>query len=268
MSGRAIRLEPSFREKIWGSRALAPWYPDPAEKIGEVWFSQESDAPLLLKFIFTTERLSVQVHPDDEYARRVEHSAGKTEMWHILRADPGATIALGFREPLTKERLREASLSGEIETLLDWVPVKPGETYFVCAGMVHAIGAGIALAEIQQFSDITYRLYDYGRPRELHLDRAIEVTRLDPHPGAAQPLPMTDGVERLVACPFFVTDRIALDGGLQFRTTAADSEFWIVIHGDGTIDGRPFRAGEAWQAPAGTYELAGNAIFLRTYYPS
>ncbi|MEO8658233.1 MAG: class I mannose-6-phosphate isomerase [Bryobacteraceae bacterium] len=267
MSARAIRLEPSFREKIWGSQALSPWFPDPAEKIGEVWFSQEADAPLLLKFIFTTERLSVQVHPNDEYARRVEHSAGKTEMWHILRADPGATIALGFRKPLSPERLREASLSGEIETLLDWVPVKPGETYFVCAGMVHAIGAGIALAEIQQFSDITYRLYDYGRPRELHLDRAIEVTRMDPHHGAAQPLPMTDGVERLVACPYFVTDRIAIDGPELFRTAAPSSEFWIVTDGAGTIDGEPFREGEVWQAPAGGYELNGNATILRTYYP-
>lgn len=267
MSGRALRLEPSFRGKIWGATALSPWFPDSTEKIGEVWFSRESEIPLLLKFIFTTQRLSIQVHPDDDYGGRMENSAGKTEMWHILRAEAGAAIALGFREPLTPERVREASLSGEIEHLLNWVQVKPGDTYFVRAGMVHAIGAGIALAEIQQFSDVTYRLYDYGRPRELHLDRAMDVARMTPHPGSAEPLPMTDGVERLVACPYFITDRIAVDGSMTVKTAAPKSEFWIVTHGAGSIDSQPFRAGEVWMVPAGTYQLDGDAHLLRTYAP-
>ena len=267
MSASALRLPPSFREKVWGTTDLSPWFPDSQSKIGEVWFSRETEIPLLLKFIFAAERLSVQVHPNDEYGRRVEGSAGKTEMWHILRAAPGAAIALGFHEPLSPERLREASLSGEIETLLNWVPVKPGETYFVCAGMVHAIGAGIALAEIQQFSDITYRLYDYGRPRELHLGRALDVSRMTPHPGAVEPLPMTDGAERLIACPYFVTDRIVVDGSMTLSTAAPAAEFWMITHGEGVLEGEPFRAGEVWFAPGGSYRLDGHAAFLRTYAP-
>ena len=118
------------------------------------------------------------MHPDDEFAARTKNSRGKTEMWHILRADPGAQIALGFRRPITPERLRGASISGEIEQLLHWVDVQPGQTFFTPAGTVHAIGAGIALCEIQQHSDVTYRLYDYGRPRELHLDKAADVSNL------------------------------------------------------------------------------------------
>jgi mannose-6-phosphate isomerase len=96
-----VRLPTSFKEKIWGALDLAPWYPDPGKKIGEVWF--EADVPLLVKFVFTSERLSVQVHPDDAFAAAHEKSLGKTEMWYVLRADPGAQIALGFREPITRE---------------------------------------------------------------------------------------------------------------------------------------------------------------------
>jgi mannose-6-phosphate isomerase len=124
-------------------------------------------------------------------------------MWHILRADPGAQIAIGFREPITKDRLRESSLSGEIEHLLRWVDVSPGETYFIPAGTVHAIGAGIALCEIQQHSDVTYRLYDYGRPRELHLDKALQVADTSAHDGRPVPLP--------IDCAYFHTDLLLMD---------------------------------------------------------
>src|SRR5579872_6074020 len=156
------RLTPSFREKPWGSTHLAPWFPNPATRIGEVWF--ETDAlPVLVKFLFTTEKLSVQVHPEDDYARTHHDSRGKTEMWHILAAEPGAKIAAGFREGLSAEQLKSASLSGEIEQMLEWFDASPGDTFFIPAGTVHAIGAGLTLCEIQQHSDITYRLYDYGR---------------------------------------------------------------------------------------------------------
>ena len=126
--------------------------------------------PLLVKLLFTSDNLSVQVHPGDAYAREHHNSRGKTEMWHILRAEPEAKIALGLRERVTPERLREAAQSGEIMELLNWVPARPGDTFFVPAGTIHAIGGGLALCEMQQHSDITYRLYDYGRPRELHLE--------------------------------------------------------------------------------------------------
>src|SRR5580658_8420523 len=124
--GPAIRLEPSLRERVWGRTQLAPWFPDSAQRIGEAWYLTDRELPLLVKLIFTSERLSVQVHPDDGEAG----PRGKTEMWHILDAEPGATIALGFREPITRERLWEATRTGEVEHLLRWVPVKAGETYF------------------------------------------------------------------------------------------------------------------------------------------
>ena len=145
-----IRLTQTPYDKVWGSPALAPWFPAyEGGKVGEVWLTHQPALPLLFKFLFTTERLSVQVHPDDDFAGRHENSRGKTEMWRILRADPGAEIALGFTHRLTRERAMEAAKSGEIVDLLQWIPVAPGETYFVPAGTVHAIGAGIALCEIQ-----------------------------------------------------------------------------------------------------------------------
>jgi mannose-6-phosphate isomerase len=239
-----VRLEPTFYPKIWGATDLRPWFPPAREKIGEVWFTPPPEVPILVKFLFTSARLSVQVHPNDEYARRHENSAGKTEMWHILRADPPGEIALGFREPLTRERLCEASLSGEIEHLLRWIPVAPGETYFTPAGTVHAIGAGLALVEIQQVSDITYRLYDYGRPRELHLDKGVEVSDLGAHSGPASPRD-----ELLVDCPYFRTELLVFDKEQPYGYAAA--HLLILTEGCGSFGTRPCRAGEAWLAPAG-----------------
>src|SRR6266849_1343486 len=128
----------------------------------EVWFEGSSDIPLLVKYIFTTAKLSVQVHPDDAYARSQGSPRGKTEMWHVLSAQPGAKIAAGFREAISEQRLREAALTGEIVDLLAWHEACPGDTFFIPAGTVHAIGEGLTLWEIQQNSDLTYRLYDYG----------------------------------------------------------------------------------------------------------
>src|SRR5262249_46670605 len=155
-------------------------------KIGEVWFSTP-ELPILVKFLFTTENLSVQVHPSGECG------VGKTEMWHILRAAEGASIALGFRDTVTPAWARAAAESGEILEMLRWYPVRAGETYFTPAGTVHAIGAGIALCEIQQHSDITYRLYDYGRPRELHLEEGLAVSDFGTHPGASACVQLRDG---------------------------------------------------------------------------
>src|SRR5581483_3035997 len=196
-----VRLTPSLREKVWGKTQLAPWFPDTAEKIGEAWFLADRELPLLVKLIFTSERLSVQVHPDDGE----DGPRGKTEMWHILEAEPGATIALGFREPIDRERLVASARSGEIEQLVNWIPVHAGETYFTPAHTVHAIGAGIVLCEIQQNSDVTYRLYDYGRPRELHLEQAAPICDLGVHPG-----PVVDGVVR---SKHFATVPVALAAG-------------------------------------------------------
>ena len=249
-SNKPVRLATSFKEKVWGSTRLTPWYQDSDRKIGEVWF--EADLPMLIKFLFTTERLSVQVHPNDDFAARYENSRGKTEMWHILRAERGAQIAMGFREEITKERLREASLSGEIERLLRWVDVQPGETYFIPAGTVHAIGAGIALCEIQQHSDVTYRLYDYGRPRELHLDKAMLVSDTCAHDGKPVPLP--------VDCKYFHTDMLVVEQPLEYTPDPHRFEVLIFVEG--------CHLGEAWLLPIGSgplsIEASGRTCILRT----
>ena len=241
------RLTPRFVPKVWGSTHLMPWYPDAAEKIGEVWFESNPKPPLLIKFLFTTEALSVQVHPE-----------GKTEMWHILAAEPGAKIAAGFRQPITAERLRESALSGEIEKLLEWHDARPGDTFFIPVGTVHAIGAGLTLCEIQQHSDTTYRLFDYGRPRELHLDEGIRVSHLDSHAARQS---ARDKV--LVSCPFFTTEKIRLDGRMRVEA----GQMIVVLDGDLTIGGQKTRAGEAWHAEPGTgsIDIAGQGTVLLTY---
>lgn len=258
MAAPLVRLTPSFREKIWGTTHLSPWFPDSSASVGEIWFLGEREFPILVKFIFTAERLSVQVHPDDAYARRRENSRGKTEMWHVLRAEPGAKIASGFREPIKRHRLREAALSGEIERLVVWREVSAGDTFFIPAGTVHAIGGGLALCEIQQNSDVTYRLYDYGRPRELHLDRALDVAELGPSPGRVEPLG-----DVLVVSEYFIVSALQLEGS---QTVSVDNRlhFLVALEGTGTIAGEPFRAGEVWHAPAGSpdFSIEGSARLL------
>lgn len=261
-------LVPVFHEKVWGSPDLAPWFENPENrKIGEVWLQHPSGrpTPLLLKFLFTTGRLSVQVHPGDEYAARHHQSPGKTEMWHVLRSDPGAQVAIGLNRAVTAEELREASLSGEIESLLNWVPANPGDTFFVPAGTIHAIGEGLAICEIQQQSDVTYRLYDYGRPRELHLDHSIAVSHL----GAHRPVPQPEGC--LVHSDYFRTEYLSATA-LDSLPAASGAPYWLIsIAGGGTIGGRPFRAGEAFEVspfgePLHLKAEAGTA-FLRTWVP-
>jgi mannose-6-phosphate isomerase len=294
-----MRLLPSYREKIWGATELEPWFRSSETKIGEVWFTFDENRtddgrtlsglmrehgpaflgadrpwdsfPLLVKFIFTSERLSVQVHPDDSRAREWEGCPGKTEMWHVLRTDPGAEIALGLRQAISPERLREAALSGEIEELLHWYPVRAGDSFFTPPGTIHAIGPGLALVEIQQNSDITYRLYDYGRPRELHLEKAIAVSDPRPHPGATTPEDLDGGVRRLVRSEHFVTDSIEYDGETVYRPERGRIHVLIVTGGCGTFAGRPFGPGEAWLVPASAEPFAvvpaPRARLLRTYVP-
>ena len=262
-----IRLIPSLREKVWGKTALAPWYPDSAVPIGESWFLSTRDLPLLVKWIFTSERLSVQVHPDDGE----DGPRGKTEMWHILEAAPGATIAIGFRESVTRDRLWEATRTGEVEHLVDWVPVRPGETYFIPAHTVHAIGAGIVLCEIQQNSDVTYRLWDYGRPRELHAEKAVPIADLGVHPGASRPVAAGEGLQELVRCAHFVSELVRLKPGDGFVPAPQKSQLWICLAGAGAIGGLAYRPGEVWLFPesGGQPEIAPAAAsrFLRTWVP-
>jgi len=264
---QAIRLTPSLREKVWGKTRLAPWFPDSEERIGEVWYLADRELPLLVKLIFTSERLSVQVHPDDGE----DGPRGKTEMWHILEAEPGANIALGFREPITRERLLESTRTGEVEQLLNWIPVKAGDTYFTKAHTVHAIGAGLVLCEIQQHSDVTYRLWDYLRPREIHVEKAVPISDLGVHPGAAVPAALGHGRELLVGCQYFVTEAVTLKPGEEHRPAAEECQLWICLEGSATVGGEPVRPGEVWMLPdAGAQPVVraeSGARFLRTWVP-
>ncbi len=263
-----VRLDAEFKEKIWGSHNVAPWYVPDGRAIGEVWFTHHEPLPLLVKFIFTEEKLSVQVHPDDAYAREHENSHGKTEMWYILRAAPGAKIALGFRQPIPPEDLRPASLSGEIERLLNWEDARPGDTFFTPAGTVHAIGAGIALCEIQQQSDVTYRLYDYDRGRELHLDRGVEVSDTIPYQGRRNPVPLPSGWELLAECPYFRTERRTSASQFDYEPSGHGDDILIFLAGEGNIAGQPFRLGEAWLCAAPfPIEPAEEVTMLRTFVP-
>jgi mannose-6-phosphate isomerase len=256
-----VRLPTLFLEKVWGTPDLLPWFPASNKKIGEVWF--QADLPLLVKFVFTSDRLSVQVHPDDAFAAEHEASRGKTEMWYVMRADPGARIAVGFRESISRERLRESAISGEIEQLLNWLEVQAGDAFFIPAGTVHAIGGGLAICEIQQYSDITYRLYDYGRPRELHLDKAAQVSVTE----AAAP----KSVMLPIDCPYFHTELARTASNLLYKPERERFHVLIFISGMGTIGGQPFREGEAWLVPAGgqpfDIEPSNPAKFLRVWAP-
>ena len=266
MSG-PVRLTPSLREKVWGKTRLAPWFPDSPQPIGEAWYLADDELPLLVKLIFTSERLSVQVHPDDGE----DGPRGKTEMWHILDAEPGATIALGFREPISREQLRESTRTGEIEQLVNWIPVKAGDTYYTKAHTVHAIGGGIVLCEIQQHSDVTYRLWDYGRPREIHIEKAVPISDLTVHPGPARPMALAEGRDLLVRSKHFVTERVHLACGAEIRPSAEECQLWICLEGAARIGDARVRRGEVWLLPENEPQplvrAESAARFLRTYVP-
>ena len=179
-----MKLAKHFVEKPWGRTDI------PAEfgllsgrRIGEIWYSAETETPLpiLVKWLFTSERLSIQVHPNDAQAQARGMPSGKEECWYVVDAEPGAVIGIGTKRRLSGEELYAASLSGEIEGLMDWKKVAAGDYFYIPAGTVHAIGAGISLVEVQQYADITYRLYDYGRDRELHLDDGVAVSSAAPY---------------------------------------------------------------------------------------
>ena len=239
------QVPPRFVERVWGRTELAPFWGKQDRRIGEVWFELPNDYPLLIKFLFTDERLSIQVHPNDDYALKHENGArGKTEMWHILAAEPGATIALGFGQRVTRDQVRAAIADGTIESLVNLWPVQAGDTFQTECHNIHAIGAGVSLCEIQQNSDVTYRLYDYGRNRELHLEKGIDVLNLEPYDGRTQ-LP--------VQCPYYTTE--ALEASSLIVLSEAREHLLVVLHGDGTFAGQEYAAGEVWFVPSGSESL-------------
>ena len=167
-------------EKVWGQDRLPPQFDIPeGVRIGEIWFEPPPVMPgLLVKYLFTSEKLSVQAHPGPAQAKAAGlGQTGKEECWVVIGAEEGATLGIGFDAPLSKEAMRSAALDGSIKDLMTWHDVEVGDAFFIPAGTVHAIGAGCTIVEVQQNEDITFRLYDYGRPRELHLDQGVEVSK-------------------------------------------------------------------------------------------
>jgi len=265
----ATRLTTRRVEKPWGRHALWPGFPDPAadaEPIGEIWFEDPrgGDPDLLVKYLFTAEKLSVQVHPDDRMARSMGGKRGKDEAWIILAAEPHATIGIGLSRVLTPDELRTAARDGSIEHLLDWRPVVPGDVYYSPSGTIHAIGAGVTLIEIQQNSDTTFRLYDYGRPRELHIEESIAAA--DPVPYVARHVARDIGEGRTLLAdgPAFVLERWS---GAHEATLSATGPVWLVpVAGSGRIDDEPLSPGGTWLAEDGaTLSLGADSDILIAY---
>jgi mannose-6-phosphate isomerase len=203
-------------EKPWGRDELpAPFVAPAGQRIGEVWFEPPPELPqLLVKYIFTSEKLSVQVHPAD--AQLPGH--GKEECWLVIAAEPGAALGVGFKQLISADAMRTAALDGSIEHLLEWHPVSAGDFFYIPANTVHAIGAGVSLIEVQQNSDVTYRLFDYGRPRELHLDEAVAVAKGVSHSAELRQQIPSEGSVTLVDGSLFKLDQI--DGSVPAAVAA------------------------------------------------
>jgi mannose-6-phosphate isomerase len=198
-------------EKPWGKDTLPPPFVAPdGRRIGEIWFEPPAELPeLLVKYIFTSEKLSVQVHPTDaQTLARGMGRQGKEECWLIVDAEPGATIGIGFQGDLTQDEMRTAALDGSIEELMAWHEVSAGDFFYIPANTVHAIGAGVSLIEVQQNSDITYRLFDYGRPRQLHLDEGLAIARGESYATRWRRRVAPHGSQVLVEGPLFVLDQV------------------------------------------------------------
>jgi mannose-6-phosphate isomerase len=242
--------------KPWGVVDPRPWSNAGLDGItvGEIWYERSDSvaaAPsLLLKLLFTNEPLSIQVHPDDAYAKSLGLPNGKSEAWYVLSAVHEAKVALGLKRRLTSQQLRQAVDDGSIAGLVAWQTVRAGDTVFVAAGTIHAIGAGLVIAEIQQRSDATFRLFDYGRGRELHIDDAIGVADAGPAGLRVMPNRVSDPRTLLITNPYFTFERIDLAPGSAWRMEAK-RETWLLAVGG--------------SARAGSFNLVtGEAIFAQS----
>ena len=247
----AVQLLIKRIEKPWGRYTLWPGFSDPAvnaEPIGEIWFDAGSgqSPELLIKYLFTSDRLSIQVHPDDVAAKAAGFARGKDEAWIILAAEPGAVIGLGTCVPISRQALHSSALDGSIVDVIDWKRVKAGDIFYSPAGTVHAIGAGITLIEVQQNVDLTYRLYDYSRPRDLHLDAGIAVA--DPVPFEARGVieTVSAGREILVRGGKFVIERWRWAGQRSLSLPRGLTAWVIAVTGTGMINNDKWCAGQCW----------------------
>lgn len=292
-----LRLHAELCERVWGTHDLAPVYSREitGNPIGEAWltgdsckvangplaglslgeisqrFGQEllgeavgdcSRFPLLIKFLFPKDKLSVQVHPDDEAAARIGQPCGKNECWYVLQAEPGAQIGLGLKSGTSKREVEQAIRETRLEQLLNWIQLSAGDLIYVEAGTVHTLGPGAVIVEIQQNSDTTYRLYDYGRPRELHIAAGLEATKEWTHAGKAERRQCwsENGKDQvnLITAPCFIVDKFALSRPWEFRRPQhAKSSVWCLVatRGSGVIaapncEPISFSCGDAVLVPA------------------
>jgi mannose-6-phosphate isomerase len=272
-----FRIEPVFTARVWGFRDLRPWYDRVAEgdPIGEVWLTGDdclvatgphtgkklgalfmeqnaallgvaspADSPLLIKTIFAKEKLSVQVHPDDKMARKYGEPRGKTECWYALAAEPGAEVAVGVKPGTTLAEIHEGISAGTLEDRLNMVPVTAGDLIYVDAGTVHSIWPGSILLETQQYSDVTYRMYDYGRPRELHIEKSLEATKLTTRAGKVAPLELADRT-LLIDVEYFRIERIPVKAKLTSESLRGASgnrglAYLFAANGAGRLTGAGF----------------------------
>lgn len=316
-----LKFQPAFKERVWGGRALERFGlalpPGPIgegwmiadhphgvsrvmngplagagldavrEKCGREWFGERGSQsgngrfPLLIKLLDCNDDLSVQVHPGDDYAGLPEGELGKTEMWYVLSARPGAKIICGLKPGVTRKAMEEAIAAGRIMETLNVMPVRAGDAFYIPAGTVHALCAGVVVAEIQQNSDTTYRLYDYdrpgldGKPRELHIEDALNVTNFAAGGGTHM---STDGAEpgqwlKLAASPYFVTEKGVVRGPWRAETSPDSFAVLIVADGEGTLAWSggtlPAATGDCFllPAPLGEYVLDGEMTVLRSQVP-
>jgi len=325
MQPQPIRIQPIFSPRLWGSRSLAPLFPEKsnlAEPLGEAWLTGVAchiasapfegktlgaawhempagwrgtrlascaDFPILVKFIFPTNKLSIQVHPDDAYAARHEQAAGgrgKTEMWHAVSSEPGASLLLGLKPGTDKKKFLEALKQNTLEDVFQSHTVSEGDTFFVAPGTPHTIGPRMILCEVQEYSDLTYRVYDYGRlddrgqPRQLHVEKAIEVMNFDaPPPSKVIPLPLPgqpDVIKTLLsACSYFATERWELRAAAQIQSALEHFEIFVILDGTGYIHCHGarlrYQRGQCWFIPAALGKFSvqpeQKTAVIRTYVP-
>ena len=316
MALRPVRLEPLFVPRIWGSRNLAPLFPENkslAEPIGEAWLTgnecrfangpfagrklgdvwpQMSEEwagknaqraklfPVLVKFLFPEDKMSVQVHPDDDYAQRHEAAAGgtgKTEMWYVVSARPGAEVRVGLKPEVNKDAFRRAIDEGHAEEMLEAIPVAAGDAIFVPAGTVHTIGPGMVLCEVQQNSDVTYRVYDFhrrdsqGKARELHIEKAFDVIRFGKqYGGRLSPRSPDAAHSPIVECVYFSVARNSFSAPHKIKT-APGMQAVIIITGSGKLDAESgsgaidYAPAQTWLLPAAMRECTAAPLEPTTF---
>ncbi len=253
-------IEQFGKEKITGTKSLNfPYF------------------PVLIKLIDAKDNLSIQVHPDNDYAQRVENEFGKTEIWYVLDAEPDATLVYGFKEKITSEEFKKAIENETLTDVLNVVNVKKGDLFFIEAGTVHAIGKGTLIAEIQQNSNSTYRVYDYGRvgndgkPRELHIKKAVDVSKTEPAKYDIKPFGEKEDIggntaQLLTKCDLFTVYHYDVKNTLTLKTNEESFNHVLVLDGNGKINDKDFKKGDSFFIPAnfGDYEISGDAEIIVT----